>query len=252
MFLFKKIVAQFFLPMPICLFVCFTGLVLLWWTKRQSAGKILVTLGLLLLTAFSSEPVANGLLSPLERRYPAYQTRARETPKFVVVLGGGHTSDPRLPVTSQISDESLKRLVEGIRIYRDNPGSKLVLSGGSWPDPVPDAEIMAGTARALGISDADVIVEAASRDTEDQARLLKPIVGTNAFLLVTSANHMLRSMRLFESEGTKPLAASAEHLVKRSVGEPGAFFPRGLYLRRSEAAFHERIGLGWLVLRRKI
>ena len=35
--------------------------------------------------------------------------------KWVVVLGGGHTSVPRLPAASKISKASLARLVEGIR-----------------------------------------------------------------------------------------------------------------------------------------
>ena len=35
------------------------------------------------------------------------------------------------------------RLVEGIRIHRNLPGSKLILSGGGGFDPVPNAKIMA-------------------------------------------------------------------------------------------------------------
>jgi uncharacterized SAM-binding protein YcdF (DUF218 family) len=50
--------------------------------------------------------------------------------KFVVVLAGGHKSDPAIPVTSQLSGESMIRLVEGIRILRESPGAKLILSGG--------------------------------------------------------------------------------------------------------------------------
>jgi hypothetical protein len=47
------------------------------------------------------------------------------------------------PVTDQISKSSLTRLVEGIRIHKELPGSKLVLSGGGGFDPMPNARIMA-------------------------------------------------------------------------------------------------------------
>ena len=58
--------------------------------------------------------------------------------KWMVVLGGGHTSYLRLPAMSKISKASLARLVEGIRIYKLFPASKLVLSGGSPFSPVPN------------------------------------------------------------------------------------------------------------------
>lgn len=43
--------------------------------------------------------------------------------------------------------------------YRENPGSKLVLSGGNWLDPVSDAKIVADTAKLLGVSEGDLILE---------------------------------------------------------------------------------------------
>ena len=235
--------------MPVCLFLCFTGLALLWWTQKQKLGKVLVTLGLLLLTALSYEPVSNALLGPLERQYPPYVKREGPPAKYVVVLGGGHTSDPSLPITSQIGDESLKRLVEGIRIYRDNPGSKLVLSGGSWLDSDTDAGIMAKTARAIGMNDADIILESESRDTEDQARLLKPLLSTNQFILVTSASHMPRSMRLFNSQYLMGEAAPTEHMVRRGGDGPSTYFPRGRRLQQAERAFYEYMAAVWLRLR---
>ena len=43
MFLFKKIVAPFFFPLSICLEILFLGLFLLWFTRRQKTGKIIVS-----------------------------------------------------------------------------------------------------------------------------------------------------------------------------------------------------------------
>ncbi len=110
MVLFKKIVPLFFFPVPLCLELLLGGLALLWFTRRQKAGKILVSAGAGLLLILGYSFVPDLLLRPLEQKYPpvadlaAGQAGSKEVQdiKCIVVLGGGHTSDPKLPVTSQI------------------------------------------------------------------------------------------------------------------------------------------------------
>ena len=137
MFILKKIVSAFLYPLPISLLLSFLGLYLLWFTTKQKVGKILVSVGLVILTLFSYRVVADRLLRPLERQYGTFEitsssavpeTENESAIKFVVVLGGGHTSDPELPLLSQINTSPLVRLMEGIRIYKKYPGVKLLLS----------------------------------------------------------------------------------------------------------------------------
>src|ERR1044072_897593 len=45
MFLFKKLIAPFLMPVPFCLALVLLGLALLWFTRRQKAGEDLTTLG---------------------------------------------------------------------------------------------------------------------------------------------------------------------------------------------------------------
>jgi uncharacterized SAM-binding protein YcdF (DUF218 family) len=173
--------------------------------------------------------------------------------KLIVVLGGGHVSDPKLPITSQISEPSLVRLVEGIRIHRGLPGSKLVLSGGKPFETISNAEIMAGVAIAIGVKNQDLILEDISKDTEDEARLIQEIVGQEQFILVTSASHMPRSMALFKKLEMDPIPAPTDYLVKESLEmNPNKFYPRAENLDRAERAFHEYLGLAWAKLRGKI
>jgi len=84
--------------------------------------------------------------------------------KFIIVLGGGHVSDPKLPITSQITKNTLVRLVEGIRLYRKHTNSKLILSGGSVYGSVTNAEIMADVAKELGVVEKDIIDYTSSND----------------------------------------------------------------------------------------
>ena len=146
MFFFKKLVSFFIMPLQLGFVMSFAGLYLLWFTKKQKIGKILCASGILWIFIFSLNPVGNLLLSPLERSFLKYESGA-ETVRYVVVLGGGHVSDQRLPVSSQISSDSLTRLIEGVTIFRENPGSKLILSGYEGHDRISNAVVMAKRCR---------------------------------------------------------------------------------------------------------
>lgn len=245
MFLFKKIVSQFLFPLPVCLFLGLAGLAFLWWSKRQKTGRALVTAGLLGLFLLSYEPIATLLLLPLERRAATAAASAGQPVKYVVVLGGGHTADRELPLTSQLTDESLKRLIEGICVFRQNPESQLVLSGGGWSEASTESETMQQLALKLGVEETSIVVESRSKDTASQAELVRAIVSTNRFYLVTSASHMPRSLLMFWSQGLRAEPAPADHLVKRGGIHPARFFPRAHYLRQTERAIYEYLGLAW-------
>ena len=259
MFILKKIISSFLYPFPISLLLSFLGLYLLWFTTKQRAGKILVSVGLVILTLFSYGIIVNKLLRPLERQYDKFEiknpsTVSKEedesTIKFVVVLGGGHCSDPELPLISQIGRSALVRLIEGIRIYRKYPGAKLLLSGGAVFDPISEAEIMARVAREIGVPERDIILESKSQDTRDEALFIKPIVGNEPFVLVTSASHIPRSMALFKKLGMNPIPSPIGHSVKDRQGlSPSFFFPGSGSIRNAELAIHEYLGMTWAKLR---
>jgi len=258
MFLFKKIFSPFLFPIPLTLLCLIWGLFLLWFSKKQKTGKSLITLGIILLVLSSFKFVPDAMLRPLEYKYPAFsqETNADKAdikPAFVVVLGGGHTSSDVLPLMSQIGYSSLARLIEGIRIQREIKGSKLLLSGGKVFDPVSNARIMADIAKAIGVKEEDIIIETDSRDTKDQARIIKSIVGDKKFILVTVASHMPRSMALFKKMGMDPIPASTGHLVvKTNVLSPSVFFPSSGNIEKTEITVYESLGLMWAKLRGQI
>ena len=70
MFLFKEIIGPLLLPMPFCLLLIIVGLILLWSTRRQKAGRLLVSAGSLLLLFFGYGISTKWLLGPLERQTP--------------------------------------------------------------------------------------------------------------------------------------------------------------------------------------
>lgn len=79
MFIFKKIVAPLFLPMSLYLIISLTGISLLWFSKRQKTGKLLVTAGAaLLLLLLSYDGVSNKFIAPLSI-YPLCTVPPSET-----------------------------------------------------------------------------------------------------------------------------------------------------------------------------
>jgi len=173
--------------------------------------------------------------------------------KWIVVLGGGTSSDPRLPINSQLSSGSLVRLVEAIRIHRILPRTIIIFAGGAVFDKIADSEVMAKLAQDMGVHQKDVVLLSDSKDTKDQARRVKLIIGSDEHILVTSASHMPRSMALFRKLGLRPIPAPTDHGVKkRKDTSPGIFFPGASGLIKAERAIHEYLGLIWAKLSNQI
>lgn len=256
MFLLKKIASALLSPLPLSIIAVLLGLIMLICTKRARSGKVLILFGITTLTMFSLPPISNALLASLESQYPAYLSHPAESShaiKHIVVLGGGHTSDPTVPVTSQINTTTLARLAEGIRLHKMTAGSRLILSGGHLFDDKSEAETMQTVALLMGIEESAITLDKASLDTKDQALNIKTLIADDNFILVTSASHMPRSMALFRKQGMSPIAAPANHAVLQADRlSPGDFFPNAQALRNSEKVIHEYLGIAWAKLRGQI
>jgi len=248
-FLLKKIIAPFLFPVPIIVIILGIGLFRLYRGQRRVApkGRAWMTLGYLLLLILSTRPAPTWLLGGLEDQYPNFSPHvATVHPAAVVVLAGGVSDDESLDPLQRLSESTLARLAEGIRLARYYPDARLVVSGGSPFTEVSGADMMAKAAVELGFDSARVDLEELSLDTDDQAKAMEAMMGDRAFILVTSAYHMPRSMHLFEGRGLKPIPAPTNRLVKdQSSLHPGAFFPSAINLEHSRIYFRESLGLAW-------
>jgi uncharacterized SAM-binding protein YcdF (DUF218 family) len=261
MSLFKQIFSRLLFPVPFCLEVLLIGLLLLWFTRKQKTGKAVVAFAGALLFLFSSPFFSTLLLTPLERRYPplfitpgAPIAVGLRDVKFIVVLGGGFVPDASRPVELQLDDASIARLVEGVRVSKLLSCCKLIVSGGPEPDGAPlMAQAMAQLAQELGVNREDIMLDGQSRDTEEEARHISPVVGKQPFILVTEASHMPRALALFRKQGTDPIADPTDF----RAGDGGALvpdriFPSAKVLLGSERAVYEYLGLAWGAIRGKL
>jgi len=252
LFLLKKLIGPLLFPHSVFLGLLGIGVLILWFSSKRKLARILVTISAVGFFFLSYPNMWKGLVSEMEDRYPALDTSQTDLSgvRWVVVLGGGGTLTDRLPPTSQLSPPSQARFVEGIRIWKSISEAKLLLSGDS------DAAIMQSATSLFGVPPGQVVIDSKSRDTEEQAVVIKGLVGTDRFVLVTSALHMPRSMGLFAKQGLAPIPAPADFLVKheqRQRSLPGQMFlPNAAGGFRSDLLFHEWLGILWARLRGRI
>lgn len=187
------------------------------------------------------------LIRQLEQQY-ASAAIINSNMHWVVVFGGGHLERNDLPANETLSPESIKRLLEGVRLYKELPHAKLLLSGGGYSaTDLSDAERMAVLARSFSIPDSDIVLETASINTVDEAREIKPFLQQEPFYLVTSAVHMPRAMALCVKQGLHPVAAPVDYLVYPNIVIHwyNTYLPHHKNVQNFSVAWHEILGHMW-------
>jgi uncharacterized SAM-binding protein YcdF (DUF218 family) len=241
LFLLKKIISIFTMPINLVFILLFLSLIL--FNKRPKTSFQYLLSAVLLLLLSSTPIISNTLMGSIENNYEAF-TRSSKPVDYIVVLGNGHSSNAALPVTSQLQIASLQRLVEALRIYQIHPEAKIITSGFSGDDPVSNAEKMKQSLTLLGISEQKIITENFPKDTEEEAKLIAPRVQGANVVLITNADHMPRSMKYFQLQGVFPIPAPTGYWV-RGLNDQKSwtdFVPNSHKLDQTTVAWYETIG----------
>ena len=175
-------------------------------SKLVRTGFLIVLIGFLI---FSTGWLPHYVTAKLENEYPIV-TRPNPDIHWIVVLGGGHANGSELSANQLLSSVSIKRLIEGVRLYRQLPVAKLLLSGGDNSAGISEAEYLGEVIAWFAISPQDRILETGSTNTASQALAIKKWLQDKPFYLVTSAAHMPRAMELCQRQGLHPIAAPTD------------------------------------------
>ncbi|HEV7611163.1 MAG TPA: ElyC/SanA/YdcF family protein [Steroidobacteraceae bacterium] len=230
-------------PLLLALSVAIVSAVVRWCGRRRIANGLVVAAGAIAYL-FSTVLVGDALLRPLERRYqPMREGQLPPLVSWVVVLGSDYTPRGGIPVTGALDADGLVRIVEGVRLARERPAMRMLVSGGARPGLAAPAQGYAELARDLGIAPTSITISDKPLDTASEAREVVMLLGSAPFLLVTSAYHMPRAMRLMHDAGAQAMPAPTGQLTN----EPERMNWRGLLpgsggLRKTERALHEYLG----------
>jgi uncharacterized SAM-binding protein YcdF (DUF218 family) len=248
-----QIVKHLTLPLSFILGLLLTGfsLVLVRWRRL---GLVVLSVSILLLYVLSIAPTADRLLQPLESNYLPLSPESLPKVGTLVVLGGGIAATTSAPESSRLYTSSVKRLLEAIRLYHLMEQAQIVVSGGSGNPFVEDSEAVAmrDLLTSLGVPDDRVVVEDGSRNTFENARAIQGLQLKQPLILITSARHMVRALKVFNSLGIDPLPAPCDYRVSGSVEDPLRFFPSAGSLDASTGAIYEYLGIWWYKLRRRL
>lgn len=295
-FITKKLVGAMLMPLQFSLALIVLGVILLWMDRWRRLAKYLVTAGTVLLLIFSNRFVGYHLVHGLECRYAplalaqpgadgasaaefasAEKVTGSSIPKLgpdplIVVLSGGASDDPGLPLVDRLYPDSALRVAEAVEIYHHlsnsitavpegnrapdkgnptTPGTpRILMSGGAAFNSVAEAVPMQKLAELLGVPSNAILMESRSKDTAEEAKEILPLVGNRPFILVTSAFHMPRAMGLFRHLGMQPIPAPSNYMGRWTT-QPFVMRipPEADALVESEVAGHERLGMIWEHLR---
>jgi uncharacterized SAM-binding protein YcdF (DUF218 family) len=213
--------------------------------RRPGLSRTLAAVGAATLVLFSTGPVANRLVRLAERG-----ARSTYRPDVVydavVVLGGMvDVAASRANGATELGAE-IDRLLRAYELARAGRARAVLVSGGlvaPVPGDVPEADRLAAKLVEWGIPAGQVVVEASSRNTRENAIESARVAaahGWKALLVVTSAAHMPRALGCFRAVGLEPDALPVDFRGGDGRGE--GWLPRAGALDRSTQALRELAG----------
>jgi len=242
LFLLKKIITVLIMPINIVLLLLIFALIIHKKKPSKSIKSLSAAILILVISAFA--PFSDTVMSTIENNYPPY-VKTHVAIDYIVVLGCRHNTNDALPVTSQLANCSLQRMVEALRIYQLHPDARIITSGYGGHNAISNAETVKQSLVLLGVPAQKIITENFPKDTEEEAQLIAPRVQGTQVILVTNADHMPRSMNYFEAEGIYPIAAPTGFWVKHQESNKSwaHYLPNSKKLQQSTIAWYESLGM---------
>ncbi|HEY9672947.1 MAG TPA: YdcF family protein [Waterburya sp.] len=232
MFLFlSKLLPLFLYPLGlVCLLM---AVALIMWWRRSRWVPLPVALALLVLLLAGNSWVANSLVQSLE--WQQLPPKSLPTADAIVILGGA--TRPAFPPRPgvDLSDRG-DRIFYGAQLYREGKAPLVIPSGGriSWRGGGPsESADMAEILNVLGVPPTAIVQDPTSLNTHQNAVNVQRIMqerGLRRILLVTSAMHMPRSLRIFQRLGIDAIPAPTDFLVTQQELEESNSSPQATIL----------------------
>ena len=182
------------------------------------AGKIWIAFLVALYWVLSTPVAATIFVDLVTPEVPPVMSKADARGASAIVLLGSGMDIHRSRGGSYgapTRDGSL-RVIEAARVHRVLGGVPIVATGGHGMREYSEAGLMAHQLEQLGVPAADIIKEEQSMNTRDHALLVPPLLkqrGIEQFVLVTSQQHIARSLAAFRAAGLNPIPSTPEVYV---------------------------------------
>ena len=255
----SKLLPLFIYPLGLACLLLLVALII-WWQK-PAWTPIPVVLALAVLLLSSNTWSSSLIVRSLERQYlPQGEIPTAEA---IVVLGGA-TKSAIFPRPMVDLAEEGDRLVYAAKLYQQQKAPLIIATGGRIPwlsSGATEAKDMSNLLQMMGVSSEAIIQEPNALNTYENAIYVKKILDElkiKQILLVTSALHMPRALKVFRHQGIDAIAAPTDFLIGGNFSDGGyqvnllQFIPNVNYLKNFTKALKEYIGTvvyrlkGWL------
>lgn len=184
--------------------------------KRKALG-----LALALIFLFTNHLIFNQIAKAWETKTITADQIA--TPFEIGILLGGYSNSHILPTHDRHNFSArANRFLNTYELYRAGKIKKILLTGGSGDilqNNPSEAEEVKQFLMLAGVPEADIIVEARSKNTYENAVFTKEILDRDypgaTCLMITSAWHMPRSIGCFEKAGVRFTPFSVDFLTEK-------------------------------------
>lgn len=217
MFLYlSKLLPLFFYPLGLASVSLIIALVTL--RKRPRIATIAISLSLAILLLCGNAWVAKYMVRSLEwQNIPSSQIPKAEA---IVVLGGG-TKSATWPRPTVDLSEAGDRIIYAAQLYFQKKAPIIILSGGriDWRGSgSPESADMATILTSIGVPSAVIIQEPDSLNTYQNAVNVRKILAERQIkkvLLVTSAIHTPRALKIFQRQGIDVIPTPTDFIVSQ-------------------------------------
>jgi uncharacterized SAM-binding protein YcdF (DUF218 family) len=191
--------------------------------KITRTARILVILSIILLWGFGNTWISNLLAKSLEWQYLPNTSDLQGD--VMVVLGGGTEAYEYPRMGSEINSAG-DRILVAARLYNEGTAPKILLSGGTisfmGSQVSTPASQMSEVLSLMGIPDDALISQDQSQNTYEDALYSCQMIqdaGYKKIILVTSAMHMPRSVKLFAKQGCDVIPVAADFTITEASWE---------------------------------
>ncbi len=247
MFIASKLLSFATQPLAWVALILLTGLVLT--LLRRRWGSRLCWLALVVLLAQGWEPIPDALLRQLESKHPAIATHdSLLAYTGVIVLGGA--LEPAYAWASHgqpALNDAAERMAMTVALAQRFVHLKIVFTGGEGEllaKGLTEADRANIFFDAMGLPPGRVQYESASHTTYENAVLTAALPGINKhqpWLLLTSANHMPRSMATFARAGWNVTAYPVD--FRTGTQTPWTQYSLQKGAQKWHVVLHEMLGL---------
>ena len=207
-----KVIALIASPLFLIIFLIFLGIIF--------KSKKISFLGFIVLIFCSLPIISSKLISYLEKDYILQNISNIDKADAIVVLSGMLKTIKFNNKLEYEFNEKVDRILSGIDLFKNDKAPLLILTRGKFPwlVGVPEGEYLKNFAMKFGIPEESIFLTDSVQNTHQEAKSVKKLLSSNEvkIILVTSAFHMPRAKKIFESYNIKVIPFAVDFINTHS------------------------------------